>query len=46
MFPAYKCKNANNCWRLNIYEREKIELWAYLILTKAEFLDIFIRMCF
>ena len=23
IFPAYKCKNANNCWHCNIYEQEK-----------------------
>ena len=23
IFPAYKCKNANNCWHFHIYEQEK-----------------------
>ena len=23
IFPAHKCKNANNCWHFNMYEREK-----------------------
>ena len=22
IFPAHKCKNANNCWHFNIYKRE------------------------
>ena len=23
LVPAHKCLNANDCWHLNIYEREK-----------------------
>ena len=23
IFPAHKCKNANNCWHFNIYEQEQ-----------------------
>ena len=23
IFPAHKCKNANNCWHFNLYGQEK-----------------------
>ena len=26
LFPAHKCKNANNCWHFNIYEQENFIL--------------------
>ena len=41
IFPAHKCKNANNCWQFNIYERKN----SILDLSepeKAELLDVFI----
>ena len=24
IYPAYKCYNANNCWRYNIYKQDNI----------------------
>ena len=32
IYPAHKCKNANNCWHSNIYERDKSHAqlsWAW-----------------
>ena len=41
VFSAYKCLNANNCWQLNMYEREK-SIIGLPEPEQSEFLDIFI----
>ena len=29
IYPAHKCKNANNCWHFNIYEQDKLLVFEF-----------------